>query len=124
MNMLLTPYVTDRAVGVGPRWRALEDTLAEFSAALAGRPVAEDDEDQAAHDYLARLADAGLARWTVPAEYCDPRPGAPADLGGDLSSTALCVIRQWLARDSGALDTAFVMQGLGSYPVALAGRER
>jgi acyl-CoA dehydrogenase len=124
MNMLLTPFITERTVGVAPRWRALEDALAKFSQGLAEHPVAEDDEDQAARDYLARLADAGLSRWTVPGEYCEARPGAPADLSGELSSTALCVIRQWLARDSGALDTAFVMQGLGSYPVALAGRER
>lgn len=124
MNMLLTPYVSERRVGVEPRWRALEDALSGFTAALAASPVAEDDEDQAARGYLARLAEAGLLRWTVPAEYCDARPGAPADAPADLSSTALCLIRQWLARASGALDTAFVMQGLGSYPVALAGRER
>jgi acyl-CoA dehydrogenase len=36
-------------------------------------------------------------------------------------STPICLIRQWLARESGALDTAFVMQGLGSNPVTMAG---
>ncbi|MCB1008828.1 MAG: acyl-CoA dehydrogenase family protein, partial [Acidobacteria bacterium] len=60
---------------------------------------------------LAALA-AGLLELVVPGEY-----------GGafeQVSATAICLTRQWLARHSGALDTAFVMQGLGSYPVALA----
>ena len=119
MNMLLTPYITDRGIGTLAgdlaRWRALEGTLAAFVAGLRERPVPEDDEDVAARAYAARLAAAGLLMWTVPAAY----GGATAGL----SSTAICLIRQWLARESGALDTAFVMQGLGSYPVALAGRE-
>src|SRR5690606_39041754 len=38
-----------------------------------------------------------------------------------VSGTAMCLARQWLARESGACDTALVMQGLGSYPVTLAG---
>lgn len=117
MNMLLTPSVTLRGVlpGEAARWRALEDTLAGFVDALRAAPVPEDDEDVAARTYAARLADAGLLTWMVPAAYGGAAEG--------LSSTAICLIRQWLARESGALDTAFVMQGLGSYPVALAGRE-
>jgi acyl-CoA dehydrogenase len=121
MNMLLTPYVTERALGVldPGRWRGLEDALREFCAGLRARPVDEGDEDAAARAYLGRLAEAGLLRWVVPHAY------GGADVGGaeGLSSTAICLIRQWLARESGALDTAFVMQGLGSYPVALAGGE-
>jgi acyl-CoA dehydrogenase len=119
MNMFLTPYVTDRGIGTLAgdlaRWRALEGTLAAFVAGLRESPVPEDDEDAAARGYAARLAAAGLLMWTVPAAYSGATAG--------LSSTAICLIRQWLARESGALDTAFVMQGLGSYPVALAGRE-
>lgn len=119
MNMLLTPSILERGLGVvagdPTRWRALEGTLAAFLDDLRARPVGEDDEDAAARGYAHRLAGAGLLMWTVPAAYGGATEG--------LSSTALCLIRQWLARESGALDTAFVMQGLGSYPVALAGRE-
>ncbi|HEY8379359.1 MAG TPA: acyl-CoA dehydrogenase family protein [Nannocystis sp.] len=119
--MLLTSYIGERALGVldAGRYRPLEEALAAFCAGLAERPVDESDEDAAARAYLARLTDADLLKWVVPPAY------GGADLGGreGLSSTAICLIRQWLARHSGALDTAFVMQGLGSYPVALAGAE-
>ena len=124
MNQLLTPYVTERALGLldGARWRPLEDALAIFVADLRARPVDEEaGEDAAARTYLLRLATAGLLEWVVPAAY----GGAELEDGhaGGLSSTAICLIRQWLARESGALDTAFVMQGLGSYPLALAASE-
>jgi len=94
---------------------ALENTLEDFCASIRSRPVAEGDLAAATREYVARLADAGLLRWVVPAVH-----GGAAQA---LSSTALCIIRQWLARESGALDTAFVMQGLGSNPVTLAGSE-
>lgn len=117
--MLLTPRITDRALGtLGgdlDQWRALEDALAAFCAELRARPVDETDEAAAARAYAGRLAGAGLLAHLVPGAY----GGAAAEV----RSTALCLIRQWLARESGALDTAFVMQGLGSYPVALAGSD-
>ena len=37
------------------------------------------------------------------------------------SARALCLLRETLAWHSGLVDLAFVMQGLGSYPIALAG---
>lgn len=94
---------------------ALEDTLEGFCAAIRESPVAEGDVAGATRTYVERLAAAGLLRWVVPGEY-----GGAAPV---LSSTALCIVRQWLARESGALDTAFVMQGLGSNPVTMAGKE-
>lgn len=96
-------------------WRALEDRLAEFCAALREDPIDESParEAEATRAYLRRLADAELTRLVV--------PGAFGGAHEQVSATAICLTRQWLARESGALDTAFVMQGLGSYPVALAG---
>jgi acyl-CoA dehydrogenase len=96
-------------------WVALEDRLAAFCAELSERPVDEGDEREATREYVRRLAAAGLLGLVVPAAF-----------GGAherVSATAICLARQWLARHSGALDTAFVMQGLGSYPVVLAGSE-
>ena len=122
MNTLLTPFVTERALGLldPARWRPLETALSGFCDALRADPVDEGaSEDAVARAYLQRLADAGLLKWVVPAAY----GGADFGDGAGLSSTAICLIRQWLARESGALDTAFVMQGLGSFPVALAGGE-
>jgi acyl-CoA dehydrogenase len=94
---------------------ALEDTLEGFCASIRESPVAEGDVAGATRIYVERLAAAGLLRWVVPGEH-----GGAAPV---ISSTALCIIRQWLARESGALDTAFVMQGLGSNPVTMAGEE-
>jgi acyl-CoA dehydrogenase len=94
-------------------WRALEDELEAFTA--AHEAVDERDEDGATRTYVARLAKAGLLRRVVPAAY-----GGASE---KVSTTALCLVRQWLARISGALDSAFVMQGLGSYAVTLAGSD-
>lgn len=97
-----------------PQWRALEDRLEAFCAALRDDPVDESDEHGATRTYVARLAEAGLLKLMVPGAF-----------GGEyeaVSATAICLARQWLARESGALDTAFVMQGLGSFPVVLAGK--
>ncbi|HEY0134533.1 MAG TPA: acyl-CoA dehydrogenase family protein [Nannocystis sp.] len=116
-NSILTPRILDRALGtvVGDLaiWRALEDSLEAFTTRLRGEPVDEADEAGATRIYVQKLAEAGLLRWMVPAGA-----GGAAE---KLSSTAICLIRQWLARESGALDNAFVMQGLGSNPVTMAG---
>jgi acyl-CoA dehydrogenase len=118
--MITDPRILRRDLGViaeSPVSRAdleaLEETLEKFTAALADDPVPEGDPGAATKAYVARLAAAGLLRWVVPAAH-----GGAAEA---ISSTALCLVRQWLARASGALDTAFVMQGLGSNPVTMAG---
>ena len=117
--MMFATRITDRKLGVIAgdldKWRALEDELEQFAAHAMAEPVDERDENAATRTYVARLAKAGLLRWVVPAAY-----GGAAD---KLSTTALCLVRQWLARYSGALDSAFVMQGLGSYAVTLGGAQ-
>jgi acyl-CoA dehydrogenase len=112
--MFTSARILERDVGVaGPEWQALEDRLAHFTAALRGAPVDESDEGAATRAYVQRLAGAGLLTYMVPDAF-----GGPA---ASVRSVPLCLIRQWLARESGALDTAFVMQGLGSNPVTMAG---
>ena len=96
-------------------WEGLEDRLEAFCRQLETEPVDESDEHGATREYIARLARADFLRLMAPTAY-----------GGtyeEVSATAICLVRQWLARFSGALDTAFVMQGLGSFPVVLAGSE-
>jgi acyl-CoA dehydrogenase len=115
--VLTDPRITARELGIElqelPQLRHLEEQLAAFIADLERDPVDESDEDHAARAYVRLLAEAGLLRWVV--------PGAHGGAAPQLRSVALCVIRQWLARSSGALDTAFVMQGLGGNPIAVAG---
>jgi acyl-CoA dehydrogenase len=109
--------ILDRDVGVvaSDELRALEDTLERFGAEIEAAAIDDRDEHAATRTYVERMAAAGLLRFVVPASH-----------GGaheQVRSTPLCVIRQWLSRTSGALDTAFAMQGLGSYPVTLAGSD-
>jgi len=81
------------------------------------------DETAAAKGALAALAAAGLPAWTVPARD----GGADAEhlaAEEEVSVRALCAVRDELAWHSGMLDVVFVLQGLGSYPVALAGGEK
>jgi acyl-CoA dehydrogenase len=115
--MIGSPRILDRALGTITgdldRWRALEDILAQFVATVEAARIDDADEAGATRTYVRMLAEAGLLRWMVPAQF-----GGHLD---KLSSTAICLIRQWLARTSGALDNAFVMQGLGSNPVTMAG---
>ena len=70
--------------------------------------VAEDIATRAA---AAALADAGVLQLCVPADFSAPR----------LDVRALCLVREALGFVDGLLDTAFAMQGLGSYPVSVAG---
>jgi acyl-CoA dehydrogenase len=117
--MFNATHILDRELGIHlpPReldeLRALEADLEGFTAALRADPVDESDEAGATRAYVRRLADVGLLRLLVPAAH----GGAAATV----RSTPVCIARQWLARESGALDTAFVMQGLGSHPVTMAG---
>ena len=78
------------------------------------------DEEGAARAALGALAAAGLLGFAVPRRLGG---AAPAEWCADatVSTRALCTIRAELARHSGMLDVMFVMQGLGSFPLCLAG---
>jgi acyl-CoA dehydrogenase len=95
---------------------ALERWTAEaLPPLLAG---AEDDAD-AVYACVARLVrELGRAGWL--------RACVPSAYGGfreTLDARSLCIARETLARASGLADFAFAMQGLGSAPISLFGRE-
>ncbi len=118
MTALSNPKVTGRDVGVHgdtQELAALEDRLEAFLAEIAAANIDESDEHGSTRAYVRHLAEAGFLRYVAPAAH----GGAHAQV----RSTPLCLIRQWLARHSGALDTAFVMQGLGSNPVTIGGSQ-
>lgn len=114
--MLQDPHILRRDLAViggdHATWSALESKLEAFVAALAQDPVDERDEHGASREYVRRLAAAGLLTLMVPEQFggAYERPLA----------TPICLTRQWLSRHSGVLDNAFVMQGLGSYPLTQA----
>ncbi len=70
-------------------------------------------EDEQARAVVRELAGAGLLAHAVPAD--------PA--GATLDVRALCVARERFSYDSSLSDLMFAMQGLGSFPLTLAGSD-
>ncbi len=116
--MWTDPKITQRDVGIigdPAELEALEGRLESFVSEIAAADIDESDEHGSTREYVRRLAEAGFLKYVAPSAH-----------GGAherVRSTPLCLIRQWLSRHSGALDTAFVMQGLGSNPVNLGGSD-
>jgi acyl-CoA dehydrogenase len=81
------------------------------------------DEAEAARQALATVAAAGLVAFTVPERDGGARTG-DFSTNDSVSVRLLSALRDELAYHSGMLDVMLVMQGLGSYPVALGGSER
>jgi acyl-CoA dehydrogenase len=90
--------------------------------AATARALANTWEDGAPHDAAViaeTLAKRGLLSACVPRSY-----GGLGDVAGEgLDVRALCLVREALAWSDGLADTVFAMQGLGSYPVTLAGTD-
>jgi acyl-CoA dehydrogenase len=95
--------------------------LAAQASAFAGR-FKEDPSDvkTATVDAVRQLSETGLTAYCVPESHGGASVGTP-DL---LDCRALTLIRESLGWSSALLDTAFAMQGLGSYPISLAGTEQ
>jgi acyl-CoA dehydrogenase len=115
--MFASPRILERELGTIAgdleELAGLEERLERFTSEVRAAPVDEGDEAAATREYVRRLAAAGFLKYMVPTEF--------GGVAGAVRSVPLCVIRQWLSRESGALDNAFVMQGLGSNPVTMAG---
>src|SRR3990172_8919958 len=89
----------------------------EFARAeIEPRSAEQPDYMAQAHDFIRRLAGQDLLRYVVPRAYGGIHP--------HLDIRSLCLIRRGLARYSSLADTMFAMQGLGSYPITLAGSEK
>src|SRR5205085_585901 len=94
----------------------LETRHAELAAAVdrfnRERPRHDDDgEDEQARALVRQLAEADLLAPTVPADFNS----------ATLDVRALCVARERLSYDSSLSDLMFAMQGLGSFPMTMAG---
>ena len=77
-------------------------------------------EEEGARAALAALSEAGWLRYVVPASNGGKTPESLVGKD-DLSVRAMSVLREELAYAHGMLDLMFVMQGLGSYPLAKGG---
>ena len=98
------------------RHRALADEVERFAAdALPDLDEDAAEADATCRKLVARLAEAGLLRHTVPAAW-----GGGSER---LDVRSLCLIRETLARFAALADFAFAMQGLGSGAITLFGDE-
>ncbi|HVB47710.1 MAG TPA: acyl-CoA dehydrogenase family protein [Burkholderiales bacterium] len=100
--------------------------LARAAEAWAGTALGEwthgADADAVCRRLVREMGEAGWLRYAVPAAFAgDSRPGTGNTDGLDLRS--ICVLREVFAFHAGLADFAFVMQGLGSGSIALAGSE-
>jgi acyl-CoA dehydrogenase len=86
----------------------------------AERVLEDLPEDRAARAALGLLSERGLTAWAIPAAYGGADAGALAP-PEHICVRALCALRAALSYHSGMLDVMLAMQGLGSYPLALAG---
>ncbi len=94
----------------------LESAVRQFAERdVAPRAVEDEHEEARARELVRLMASAGLLRHVVPEAYGGFSPR--------LDVRSLCLIRDGLAYVSGLADTMFAMQGLGSYPITLAGSE-
>ena len=90
-----------------PEHRSLAQSVAELvEREIEPRAAMEDDVDGLARDFVKLLAGAGILNYAIATTKLDVR--------------ALCLIREELAYSSALADLAFVMQGLGTFPIASA----
>ena len=101
-----------------PRHAAIARRAADAASTLDDLDdEGERDVNAAGRKAVRLLASSGLLKWCVPLEYGGEGRAAT------LEATALCLIREEIARTSGLADAVLALQALGSYPVALAGSE-
>ena len=98
-----------------------EQALKAFVARVGAetlRPLAEawGERDELNRDLARALGKEGLFPLLVPTAY-------GGGLDGPFRSMTLCLIREELARTCPAAEELFAIQGLGSYPILLAGTE-
>ena len=107
----------DRFIETTPFFTSTQRALATHAATFTARdvePRAAEEEaslDEHFRVYLNLLVEAGLLRFAVAV------PGQAFDL------RSFCIIREALSYSSSLADLAFVMQGLGTYPISVAASE-
>ena len=105
--MLNTPFLEKHHL-------RLAEHVDRFIAERVNGTVRASEEEQA-RSLVSGLAGAGLLTHTIPADF---------EIGANsLDVRALCVVRERLCYESSLADLMFAMQGLGSFPVALAGSD-
>jgi acyl-CoA dehydrogenase len=102
--MINTPFIEGRHI-------ELAEQVDRFNREQIRSSAPGESEDEQAKSLVGLLAREGLLDHTVPANFND----------GTLDVRALCVIREHLSYESSLADLMFAMQGLGSFPITIAG---
>jgi acyl-CoA dehydrogenase len=95
--------------------RMRERVRALVDAQIMPRTAELDETTAVAWDVAATLVRERILGVVIPEEYGGVGPGVKA--------TEVCLVREELARGSANIDLLFTMQGLGSYPIVVAGSE-
>jgi acyl-CoA dehydrogenase len=104
--MLSTPFLEEHH-------RVLAEQAARFAREHVRDAGSSEDEESESRRLVTSLGSEGLLASTVPESV---------DSGGNsLDVRALCIVREQLSYESSLADLMFAMQGLGSFPVTLAG---
>lgn len=97
------------------RHRELAAQVDRFNGEKVRESLTGEGEDEQARRLVRALASEGLLDYTVPAQF---------DAGSkEIDVRVLCVVRERLSYESSLADLMFAMQGLGSFPVTLAGED-
>lgn len=116
MEIEVAPKPMDAANFLDPEHQELVARVEQFARAkIAPRSAEESDYISQGIEFLKQIADEGLVGYVVPGTYGGIYPYV------DIRS--VCLIRRGLAHYSSLADTMFAMQGLGSYPITLAGSD-
>ncbi|HKS39956.1 MAG TPA: acyl-CoA dehydrogenase family protein, partial [Blastocatellia bacterium] len=105
--MINTPFIEDRHA-------ELAEQVDRVNREQIRSSSLGESEDEQAINLVGLLARSRLLDYTVPAEFN----------GSTLDVRALCVIREHLSYESSLADLMFAMQGLGSFPITLAGTDK
>jgi len=104
--MLSTPFLEEHH-------RVLAERAARFARGHVRDAGSNEDEESESRRLVATLGSEGLLASTV--------PESAGGGGNSLDVRALCIVREQLSYESSLADLMFAMQGLGSFPVTLAG---
>ncbi|HEX2501779.1 MAG TPA: acyl-CoA dehydrogenase family protein [Methylomirabilota bacterium] len=107
----------DGGLDLSPEEQELRTAVARAGTEVF-RPLAETwgERDELNWDLARALAEEGLFPRLVPSAY-------GGSLEGPFRSVTLCLIREELARTCPPAEELFAIQGLGSYPILVAGTE-
>ena len=106
---------TDLAMFFDPNHDGITDELLEFASQWSPRDYS--DDWLATRDAVKQLSSHKVSDLCIPERY----KGRAVNKPTDIDARAITLARECLGYLDGLLDCAFAMQGLGSYPISMAG---